>query len=658
MGEDRRVQTYSKSYFVQFNPQTAHDMIDRLPGFTIDTGADLRGFGGGAGNVLINGTRPSSKAGGIEDALKRISAGAVVSIELIRGSAGASEAAGQSVVANVITRHGELATRWELQLERAAHGKFNAAGEWILSRPVGRWETSTKIDAFVERRPLDGTRISRDAAQVVTFSELESSPSEVRRLAISSHGRRTAAGGLLILNGQFSYTPGSSNTRRLGFNNEGLQDAPDQYQRIDFERATTDAEFGIDWTRALSDDWSVKLLSLSLLENIDAQSRVFLQRPVATPISNSLFDSQQQAFETIARTTLSRTGARPLKSEFGAEIAYNRLDSELALRLEDTSGIIDISLPAANVVVEELRGEAFANFIWNGSGKLSVETGVAAEFSKITVSGEANNSQSFFFTKPLVTVIYDPTPGVQLRLGARRAVGQLNFRDFAASASAADDRLLGGNPDLGPDQTTRVSSSIDLRSQIRGALNVEVFHEWRNDILEQTVLPSGAHGVANAGSARVWGIKSTASLPLSHVIAGGLVEVAAEFLASTFADPIIASERSVSGIDSTNLFVEFRQDLTGRRVAWGFSYRAPLKGPFFFVDEISLNRDGRSWGAFIETTRFFGLKAHLELSGIGQQNFSRGRLFFDPDRSSTFQGSQVISRNRGMFITLTASGQF
>lgn len=37
----------------------------------------------------------------------------------------------------------------------------------------------------------------------------------------------------------------------------------------------------------------------------------------------------------------------------------------------------------------------------------------------------------------------------------------------------------------------------------RGAVNLEVFHEWRSDVLEQIVLPSGVFGVANAGEPRL-----------------------------------------------------------------------------------------------------------------------------------------------------------
>jgi len=652
------VQTYPRSYFDQFNPQTALDIIDRLPGFTLDAGEDVRGFGGSAGNVLIDGSRPSSKTGGIEDALKRIPANSIDRVEVVRGSAGSSEAAGQSVVANIIRAAKHRSGSWEALLQRPSDGRFNINGEVSLTQPLGGWETSVKINAALDRRPLAGTRLSRDADGLLTFSEWEDSPSEVSEIAISADAERPFADGILTLSGQFRRRPSEGNTNRLGFDNRAPDEFPDARRTIDVTRRSLDGELGASWSRPLGNDWTMKLISLSSVKVRDRKQLVSSERPFSAQVSSSTFNSLQDSFETVFRATAQQGGERRLKPEFGSEITYNRLDSNLSLRTADVTGILDISLPAANVLVEELRGEAFVNLLWKVSNKLAFETGISTELSEITVSGDAENTQSFFFAKPFATLIYDLHPSVQLRLGARHSVGQLDFTDFAASASAADDRLTAGNPDLGPDQTTALSMSIDLRSDTRGAINLELFQEWRSDILEQIILPSGSQGVGNAGSARFWGLRVNASLPLSPIIPGGLLELESELLDSTFFDPITNTTRVVSNTDSPSLLVSFRQDLTERRVAWGASYRAVFDGIFFFADEESYNRDGEHWSVFIETTRFLGLKTNLEFSGIGKQNFFRGRRFFVPDRSGVFVGSQDISRDRGMFVSLTMSGQF
>ena len=109
-------QVFESAFFTGYNPVTAGDMVARVPGFEIIDGDDRRGFGATAGNVLINGERPSSKAS-ISDQLKRIPAGSVLRLELISGSSGSADARGQSRIVNVILRPseaGESPTTWVL----------------------------------------------------------------------------------------------------------------------------------------------------------------------------------------------------------------------------------------------------------------------------------------------------------------------------------------------------------------------------------------------------------------------------------------------------------------------------------------------------------------------------------------------------------------
>jgi hypothetical protein len=53
---------YDAAYFQQFNPQTALDMVNQTPGFSLNGGDDRRGFSGAVGNLLIDGVRPSTKS--------------------------------------------------------------------------------------------------------------------------------------------------------------------------------------------------------------------------------------------------------------------------------------------------------------------------------------------------------------------------------------------------------------------------------------------------------------------------------------------------------------------------------------------------------------------------------------------------------------------
>lgn len=94
--------SFAAEFFAAFNPVSAEDMVRRLPGFTLDSGDDRRGFAGAAGNVLINGERPSSKTP-LAELLSRISARDVLRMISMPG-VGDGDLSGQTMVADVRLR--------------------------------------------------------------------------------------------------------------------------------------------------------------------------------------------------------------------------------------------------------------------------------------------------------------------------------------------------------------------------------------------------------------------------------------------------------------------------------------------------------------------------------------------------------------------------
>src|ERR1700744_2170395 len=101
---EQGISVYPAAFFSDSRPATANDMISRLPGFTLDTGTSARGFAGTAGNVLIDGARPTAKTDDLSAGLNRIPAANVDHIDVIRGGAPGIDMQGQTVIANVILR--------------------------------------------------------------------------------------------------------------------------------------------------------------------------------------------------------------------------------------------------------------------------------------------------------------------------------------------------------------------------------------------------------------------------------------------------------------------------------------------------------------------------------------------------------------------------
>jgi len=95
---------FDPDFFAAYAPVTALDMVKRIPGFSINAGEDRRGFGENAGNVLVDGDRPSTKSDDIFTILSRIPASQVESILLSEQAGADTETQGQGQVVNIVRK--------------------------------------------------------------------------------------------------------------------------------------------------------------------------------------------------------------------------------------------------------------------------------------------------------------------------------------------------------------------------------------------------------------------------------------------------------------------------------------------------------------------------------------------------------------------------
>jgi outer membrane receptor for ferrienterochelin and colicin len=110
-GNDESTVIYPASFFEQYTPTSANDMVARIPGVSLNNGnnSNNRGGGGGrglgtSGDLLINGKRLAGKDNSTSSQLTRISADQVERIEIIRGSSGAMDVRGASQVVNIVLK--------------------------------------------------------------------------------------------------------------------------------------------------------------------------------------------------------------------------------------------------------------------------------------------------------------------------------------------------------------------------------------------------------------------------------------------------------------------------------------------------------------------------------------------------------------------------
>jgi outer membrane receptor protein involved in Fe transport len=649
--------SYPPSFFMQYHPQNAYDMIDRLPGFSFDGGSDERGFGGNAGNVLIDGARPTSKSGGLKGALIRIPVAQVESIVIIRGGKGSSETSGQSIIANIIRKKNITTGTWALKLRRAPDGDLRPNIEAAITTKIGDWDTAfdTDIGGWVGYR----TAIieNKDSNEKLTESANEILDEKNNWLYINGQGSQEFDTGKLTLNGRLGGNKWQGDITRDIYHTHSFSEQVDEFWQLNEDNINKELEFGIDWL-GNNKDWKWHILGLAVVKNQNYENTFHKENVNSSKNIDSNFKQDRFKTEYIFRNTYGKIGNEKFRPEYGFEVANNKLDTELYSSKNNQVKSLDV----ANVVVEEFRGEIFVTFAYSATDNLSIDGGLTAEFSTIEVTGDASNKQNFTFLKPKLSASYNVNSDLQLSLLAEHNVGQLNFNDFAASNEAADGRDTAGNPNLKPNQQTELSTKLDWGFSEKGSLSVSVFYEWHKDILENIIIPSDdgsvSHALGNAGDATFWGFETELNLPLDSIIQNGLLAISYEYNRSEYFDSIIDNNRIINDYTPEEFNIEFRQDLVSHKIAWGVELISHFTDSDYLVDELVTFKGNNRLEAFVETTYFDGFKIQLRVDHLNTGKYKRSRFIYENDRSDAYKGSQISRREREPELKLSVWGTF
>lgn len=648
---------YQPSFFIQYQPQSAYDMIERLPGFTFDGGSNERGFGGNAGNVLIDGSRPTSKSGGLKGALTRIPAAQVNKIEIIRGGQSSSDTSGQSIIANIIRKKDITTGTWALKLRRSNVGDLRPNIEAAITTTIGQWETNFDTDIGGWAGYRTAVIEDKDSQGDLTKSANEILDENKNWGYINGQGFREYTEGQLTLNGRIGGEKWQGETTRDIYHSISSKQALDELWQLDEENTNKELELGIDWL-GNDDEWKWHVLGLAVVKHQNYENSFHKENYAESSLNDSHFQQKRLKTEYILRNTYGKIGSDKFRPEYGFEIANNKLDTEL----DSVENNQQQQLSAANVVAEEIRAELFVTFSYTATENLSINGGLTAEFSTIEVSGDASNEQRFTFLKPRLSVSYNLNSELQLSILAEHKVGQLNFNDFAASNNAADNRDTAGNPNLTPDQTTELSTQLDWGFSEKGSFSVKLFHEWRKDILEYIILPTQhgdvSNGLGNAGDATFWGFETTLNLPLDNIIDNGLLLISYEYYDSKYFDSIINRNRIISSYTPKEFTIEFRQDLVEQKIAWGTKFISHFTKNDYQVDELLTFEGNNRLEAFVETTYFDGMKIQLQVQHFNTGEYTRSRFMYENDRSGAYLGSQVAYRKREPELKLSVWGTF
>ena len=561
------VLVFTPDFFADQRPNTALDMVSRVPGFSVNDGSGNRGFEGAVGNILINNARPASKNDTGSSVLSRTLASQVERIELIRGGAPGIDMQGYSVVVNVI-----LKTENTRQSILTASGFFfdggrdMFAGSYQFSAREGERTWGVTLSDGVSMSDSNGVGpvIRTDANGVVTRNEDYYNDGYGGGQSIRGNFATPLFGGKIDLTARYGVND---------FHSINLQTATDVRRESLFENDGDGGEFGAVYTRPLS-------------ERLNMETRLIHQWNSFESVSTSRsrlggVDSPDQQFvgagdssESILRGLVRFEQSPAMTFETGAEMAYNMLEVDQAF----TVGGVPIPLPSASVKVEETRGEAFGKATWRIKPELTLEGGLRLESSTISQSGDADQEKSFFFAKPRFLATWTPMANNQLRLRFEREVGQLDFGDFAASADLEDENVFGGNVDLEPEQRWISELIYERRFWGDGIVSVGLRHDEITDALDVIPLDHGLSAVGNIGDGTLDQLALTVAVPTDKLgVPGGMFRFRNTWNHTEVTDPTTGDIRPISNIRPTQAVISWEQDITSWKLQYGGSY-IPLMG--------------------------------------------------------------------------------
>ena len=601
----RGVLVFTPDFFAAQRPNTALDMVNRVPGFSIDNGSGARGFEGAVGNVLINNNRPASKNDSGSNVLGRTLANQVERIELIRGGAPGIDMQGYSVVVNVIlktTDSRQSILTWNAMLFEGGHDIYGGSYQFTQNKGDRSWGVTLSDGMGSSDSNGVGRSIRRNAAGDVIRDERYENDGWGGGQGIRGNYTGPLFGGKL------------EGTARYGLNdyqNWTELSSPTSLRRSDYAEDSDSGELGLTWTRTLNPRWTLETRLIHEFSSFDSVSGSN-ETLNGTAAPEQQFKSNGDSSESILRALVRHERSPALTIEAGAEIAYNMLDVNQAF----TIGGVGVPLPSASVKVEETRGEAFSKATWRINPKLTLEGGVRFEASTISQSGDADQEKSFFFAKPRLLATWTPMADNQLRFRFERELGQLDFGDFAASAELDDGTVFGGNVDLEPEQRWISELSYERRFWGEGVVSIGYRHDRIIDVIDRLPLPGGLSATGNIGDGTLDQLSLNVVVPLDKVgISGARFTFRNDWNKTSVTDPTTGEDRRISGVRPSQANVGFQQDITSWKTQWGINWLPRLGQATYDPDQTFAWRGADYLEAFVEykPSPTLSLRAQLNL---------------------------------------------
>jgi hypothetical protein len=669
-----RTTAYDAAYFAQFAPRSAYDIVQHVPGFQLDlganqNGADVRGFAGTAGNVVLNGSRPSSKSEALDTLLQRIPAQRVVRVELGSGDLYGSDYAGKSQVLNIVlSEAGGIDGNVTASATRRYTGFIqpNVSGNIVIRRGPSTVNVSAGTGFNKQFEEGTDTLVDTATGDLATFRRKHNEYANKNPFIAAAYALEHGADDAYRVNVRWQPSRFDLTQRNRVSPTGGPQHDDNLFQHY----KDPVFELGGDVTQPLAGG-AIKVVALATRrKRHDFDQYVQRDGLIADGgLINGGFDQLIDAKrnETIGRASWTRSNLLGLSFEVGAEVAYNTLDDHVELNeVEEDGTRVPVDLSIADATVKEKRGEVYVSLGKTLSPTLRVDGGVNYEFSKLKVRGDAVADRTLKFLKPNITLDWKPGGGWHTQFSIKRTVAQLDFYDFISVGDLSTTRINGGNAELVPQRTWEFRATVDHSLFGDGLFKLDLGHDLVSMLQDRILIcdevdhPGDpefcADAPGNLGTGRRTFASLTLDAPLGMMWKGLRAKFTGTIQRTRVEDPISGEKRNWSGF-----FPDWQWDLTVRRDAGALSYGFELfdqkKTTFFRTDEFDSNFNGApGWNAFIEYRPRSSTSVTLNVDHVfGKRN----RLLFRPNRADpTLILNEFRERDQHISIGLTLKQAF
>ncbi|MEL7101700.1 MAG: hypothetical protein AAGL97_04050 [Pseudomonadota bacterium] len=651
-------QIYPASYYNQFAPRTAYDMVLRTPGFQIRAETERRGFGQGGSNVLINGERLTGKSADAVEQLQRVQSSKVEAIEIIDGATSGIPGLSGRVV-NVKTRSSTFSGNWswspvirnytEPGLDR---GNVSISG---ASNNIDYTVTFDSQSLRAASRGPEQVRFSDGSSAIFNeaFDSVFTGPK------LSGALRWSGPSGIVAnLNSELSKI--NTNQRDTSIvDGANTMVRPDQ-SIFDFGFDERSAELNGDLSWPL---WSgqAKIYGVYGVSEADRRST---SRDVVAPsgLTQTRFESQADTSETIIRGEYDIAAANSQNWQIAAEYVRNTLN----FGTEFFQGMLDgsftpVPLDDPNTKVAEDRFEVTLTHDRPLGKKLNAQISLGAEYSTLMQSdAQADASRNFFRPKGFASLSYQPSDTMTVTGKIEREVGQLDFLDFTSSIDLEDDFDQTGNPDLVPQQVWRADLSVNKQFASGHILDVTVFGEDISDLVDRIPIGENGDGIGNIPSAKAFGIETSATVKGDALgWRGWEGQFAFELADSSVKDPVEGFDRQLNNQTLRRFDISLAYDPPSSDWALGARLSQSIVSPIYRLRSIDDNYRSPFGSAYIENKNIRGVKVRATVFNATDFSIELDRQIFDARRDSgSLLRTESRQRNFGPYIQFDISGQF